>query len=166
MLEQIGIGVIREGLKGFANWVWRRFTSAEIQVLATLEQGPTTRELGFTEPAVKITVMNKSERMLVIKDIRLMFCSEFGASVAPEAPPGRSHPELPMKLDSGLEENWHIPAQQLSNLLLSLHRPRSSARTAEGTVKLYARCITGTDSVCNSPTFKFSKDSRSHWSGL
>lgn len=166
MLEQIGATIIGGIALIVLGWAWRRFSGDRIQIQTAVEQGPTSRELGFTEPAVKITVINKSESEIEIKDIRLMFCRAFGASVVPEAPPGRSHPELPVRLNSGAEENWYIPAAQLSELLRSLHRPRSSTRTAEGTLKLFARCITGTDRICKSPAFKFPKDRNAHWRGL
>lgn len=56
-----------------------------IHVRAVWKRGPVSRKLGFTEAAVEITVVNKSESAVEIGDIRLMFCGAFGASVAPEA---------------------------------------------------------------------------------
>ncbi len=37
--------------------------------MTATEPGPTSRELGFTEPAVKITVLNKSSKDVKIKGI-------------------------------------------------------------------------------------------------
>ena len=41
-----------------------------------MEPGPITRRSGFTEPAVKITVVNEGENPIKIRDIRLVFCDE------------------------------------------------------------------------------------------
>ena len=134
-----------------------------IRVRTTRECGPISREQGFMEAAIKITVVNESESVVRIKDIRLMFCGAFGASVAPTAPPGFSHPELPVSLNFGKEENWYIPAEKLSELLCSLHRPRSSTKAAKRTVKLYARCITSTGRVYKSSAFQFPTAPNAHW---
>lgn len=143
-------------------WLFKRVFRPDIRLSAAIEKGPTTRELGFTEPAVKITLANVSNKDIQIKDIRLMFSKHFGASIAPEAPPGRSHPELPASLATGAEESWYIPAQQLSNLLCSLCRPPNRAGTAPTAVRLYARCITGTNRIYKGPSFSFSNDPNSH----
>lgn len=144
-------------------WLFNRAFRPDIHIMATIEKGPTTREPGFTEPAVKITVTNKSNKNIQIKDIRLMFCADYGASIVPEAPAGRSHRQLPACLDSGAEDHWYIPAEKLSDLSRSLHSPQRNAGTEPGAVTLYARCITGTDQVYNGPAFPFSTDSNSHW---
>ncbi len=143
--------------------LFNRVLRPDIRIVSVIEKGPTTRELGFTEPAIKITLANTSNKNIKIKDIRLMFCTNYGTSIAWEAPAGRSHRQLPMSLDSGTEEHWYIPAQKFSALLHSLHRPLRIARTELGTVTLYARCITGTDYVYKGPTFSFSTDPNSHW---
>ena len=90
-----------------------------------------------------------------------MFSGAYGASVAPQAPSGRSHPELPARLDSGAEENWYIPAEKLSELLYSLHHPPSTTKPITREVKLHARCIIGSGNVYKSPAFSFSTDSGS-----
>ena len=144
-------------------WLFRRYLRPEIRIVTAIEQGPTSRELGFTEPAIKITLSNKSSKNIQIKDIRLMFCGHFGGSIDPEAPAGRSHHELPVSLASGTDDHWFIPAEKLSNLLRNLHRPPQKTGTNLGTVTLYARCITGTNQTYKSPSFPFSTDSNSHW---
>ena len=124
MWEQISIKAFWEILR----WTWRRGSRGKIRVETRTERGPETRELGFTETAIKITVMNESGSVVSIRDIRLMFCGAYGVPVKLIAPPGRSHPELPASLKSGAEGNWYIPAEQLSALLYDLYRPPSTTR--------------------------------------
>ena len=121
-------GIVLAVLIRFGTWLFRRTLRPEIRVVTSIEQGPTNRELGFTEPAVKVALTTRSDKDIQINDIRLMFCGRFGASVAPEAPAGRSHPELPVSLASGTENEWFIPAEKLSSLLRSLHRPPEEDR--------------------------------------
>ena len=145
-------------------WIWRKFFRPEIRIMTATEQGPTNRrELGFTEPAVKITIMNKSSKDITIKDIRLMFCGAFGASVALEAPSGRSHCELPVNLASGADDHWYIPAEKLSKLLRSLYHPQPRGKSSMKKVKLHARCITGTGKVYKGSPFLFPTDPGVHW---
>ena len=156
-------GIILAVLIPLVTWTVRRIFLPEIRVATAIEKGPTTLELGFTEPAVKITLANISNKNIRIKDVRLMFCGHFGVSVASETPPGRSHPELPASLAAGSEEYWYIPAEKLSSLLRSLCRPPKKAGTAPTFVRLYARCLTGTNRYYKGPSFSFSTDPNSHW---
>ena len=165
ILETVIAGLAVVVISAVGAWILRKIFRPEIRIVAAAEQGPTSRELGFTEPAVKITLTNKSGNEILIRDIRLMFCGVFGAPVASEAPPGRSHPKLPAGLASGAIDHWYIPAEQLSDLLRSLYRPRKSAATETHNLKLYARCVTGTDKVHRSSSFPFSTDSSSHCTG-
>lgn len=73
---------------------------------------------------------NKSSADIHIKDIRFMFSGHYGASIAPEAPPGRFHVELPASLAASAEEYCYIPAEKLSDLLRSVFRPLGRAGTA------------------------------------
>ncbi len=155
-------GIVRAIINPIGVWFFNRVFRRDINIMAVIEQGPTNRELGFTEPAVKITLTNKSSKNIQIKDIRLMFCAAYGASIFPEAPAGRSHRQLPTCLVSGEDAHWYIPAEQLSDLLRSLHRPRGNVGTEPGTVTLYARCITGTNQAYTGSGFPFSTDSDSH----
>ena len=163
MVEKIIAGLAVAVIMAVSTWAWRKFLRPEIRIMTATEQGPTSRELGFTETAVKITIWNQSGKDIQIKDIRLMFCGNFGAPVAQEAPPGRSHRELPVSLTSGADENWFIPAQRLSELLRSLYHPQQMVDPAMKNVKLHARCMTGTGKVYKSPSFMFSTDPNSHW---
>lgn len=165
ILDTVIAGLAVVVISAVGTWMIRRIFRPEIRIVAATEQGPTSRDLGFTEPAVKITLTNKSGNEIRIMDVRLMFCGVFGAPVAPEAPPGRSHPELPATLAAGALDHWYIPAERLSSLLRSLHRPRHNSATEIHNLKLYARCITGTDRVYKSSSFRFSTDSNSHWTG-
>ena len=159
MLEQISSAASIEILKSVMNWIRRRCSRGGIRVETKSERGPISRELGFTESAIKITVVNESESAINVRDIRLVFCGTYGAPVAQLAPPGRSHPELPARLDSGTEGNWYIPAEKLSALLHSLYHPPS---TTKSKVKLHARCVTGNGKVYKSSVFLFSTD-RNSW---
>ena len=165
ILEQVIAGLAVLVIAAVVAWTFRSIFRPEIRIVAATEQGPTSREFGFTEPAVKITLTNSSGKEIRIRDIRLMFCRGFGAPVAPEAPPGRSHLELPASLASGTGGHWYIPAERLSDLLRSLQMPPKRATTETHNPKLYARCATGTDKVYRSSSFRFSTDSSSHWTG-
>ncbi len=156
-------GIILAILIPLGTWIVRRIFRPEIRVATAMEKGPTTHELGFTEPAVRITLANRSSKDTQIKDIRLMFCGHFGASIAPKAPLGRSHPELPVSLAAGSEEYWYIPAEKLSSLLRRLCHPPNKAGTVPTAVRLYARCMTGTNRVYKGPSFSFPTDPSSHW---
>ena len=162
MLEQIRSAFsIGKDLINFWNWI-RQSCFDTIRIETTQERGPTSREHGFTETAIKIIMVNRSKSAVRITDVRLMFCEAFGASVAPLAPQGRSHPELPVTLDSGEEENWYIPAEKLSGFLFGLHSPRPSIRSEKGKVTLYARCITSTGRVYKSSAFQFSTNTNDY----
>lgn len=164
LLEQIIAGLIVAAIIALSTWLWRKFFRPELQILTAIEQGPTNRKLGFTEPAVKITVVNKSSERILIKDIRLIFCGDFGESVLAEAPAGRSHRKLPVSLDSGADNHWYIPAEKFSNLLRRLHHLPEKSGSATYNLKLYPRCVIGTGKVYKGPSFIFSTDSNSHWS--
>ena len=165
MLEQINAALsIGKTLKNVMSWMRRRSTRATrggIRVETRQETGPSSRELGFTEAALKITVVNESKKAVKIVDIRLMFCDSYGASVAPTAPPGRSHPELPANLVSGADGNWYIPAEKLSELLYSLYHPPLTTKPIVREVELHARCVTGSGKVYKSRIFSFSTDPNS-----
>ena len=152
MWEQISIKAFWEILR----WTWRRGSRGKIRVETRLERGPFTRELGFTESAIKISVVNESVTAITIVDIRLMFSGAYGASVPPLPPPERSHPKLPARIKSGAEGDWYIPAEKLSALLYNLYHPPSTTKPITRKLKLHARCITGSGNVYKSPAFSFS----------
>lgn len=163
MLEKINslasiIGILRDVAS-----LRRQFSRKAVRIETVLEQGPSTRRSGFTEPVVKIIVVNESDHSIKIIDIRLIFCGEYGAPIELEAPPERFHPVLPVDLDSGTQENWYIPAEKLSSLLRLIHRPPSTTIQTSGEVRLHARCISGEGKVFKSPAFQFSLNPNSHW---
>lgn len=155
-------GIILTVILAVARWLFGAVFRPEIRISTEIEQGPTTRELGFTEPAVKVTLANASSKDIQVKDIRLMFCKDFGASIALEAPPGRFHLELPASLAAGTEESWYIPAEKLSSFLRSVLRPPRNAGTLPYEVKLYTSCVTGSKKIYKGPSFSFSTDPSSH----
>ena len=154
-------GAILAALTALGTWLWRRFVRPEIRLSATTEAGPASRELGFTEPAVKITVSNVGSSPVVIKDVRLMFCRGFGAAVAADAPSGRAHPKLPVSLEAGTDEIWYVPAEKLSGLLCGLRRPERGG-SPRSQVKLDVRCVAG-NRVHQGARILFPTDPGAHW---
>lgn len=163
VLGQIIAGLAVAGILAGLAWAWRSTIGKPLRISVTMEEGPVSKELGFTETAVKITVSNKSNHEIVIQDARLMFCPRFGVSVPPKAPPGRSHRRLPVTLSSGAQESWYFPAEKLSSLLGSLYRPKLGRDRRKNKVKLRAQCVTGTEKAHRSSALLFSTDPNSHW---
>lgn len=163
MLAQIAETFAIRLLLRLWRWFRQRMSGPTVRIEAILEQGPVSRQLGFTEPAIKLTVRNETPSAIRVRDIRVMFCRNFGAPVAAEAPPGRVHPKLPTRLKSGTETDWYIPAEKLSSLLQAIHF--SSTRTGgnPSRVVLRPRCTTGTGKTYSGNRLAFSKDANSHW---
>ena len=129
-----------------------------IRVSAAEKSGPTSRELGFTEAAVEITVSNQKGEAVVIKDIRLMFARHHGTPL-PEPPP-RTHSELPARLEPGTEETWYFPAEKLASLLQHFSsRPSPEERMA----KIRPRVATTAGTVYRGRSMRFPMDVDSHW---
>ena len=130
-----------------------------IRVSAAEKSGPTSVELGFTEAAVEVTVLNRKREAIEVKDVRLMFARRHGAPL-PEPPPPRRHPELPASLDPGTEETWYFPAEKLaSRLQLFSSMPSPAQRTA----KLRPRIATTAGKAYRGRSIRFSMDVNSHW---
>ena len=129
--------------------------------LAGIESGPTTRSLGFTEPALRVTLSNAGKRAVRVSDLRLMFSGPFGLPVPPEAPAGRSHPTLPARIATAEEFVWYFPAQVTSRTLNALFMP--SRRTGHGAVTVYVRCRFSSGTVCVSRLVRFPTDQGVHW---
>ena len=140
------------------NGVWR--TGLRVSV-AGIENGPTTRSLGFTEPALRVTVSNTGSRAVRVTDLRLVFSGPFGLPVLPEAPNGRSHPTLPARIATAEELVWYFPAQVTSRTLNALFMP--SRRTGHDVVTVYVRCRFSSGMVCVSRLVRFPTDSEVHW---
>ena len=164
MLETIGSVASILGLSSLLAKIWRRIMRRTVRIKTMVERGPISREFGITEPAVKITVVNETQHPVIVVDIRLMFCGDYGASIAPNAPTGRSHPTLPENLESGSSKEWYIPAEQLSCLMDSLHRPVSTTVQKSRKVRLRPRCISATGRVFKGSAFQYPVDPNCHGS--
>lgn len=140
------------------NGAWR--TGVRVSV-AGIESGPTTRSLGFTEPALKVTLSNTGKRAVTVTDLRLMFSEPFGLRVPPEAPDGRSHPELPIQIAPAEERVWYFPAQATSRMLDALFMPAD--RMGHDVVAVYVRCRFSSGVVCVSRFLRFPTDQETHW---
>ena len=141
---------------------WRGRRSVRVEADPKAKAGPVTRSTGFTEPAIVVTVVNEGRDPVTITDVRLMFCRDYGWGVLPSAPALRSHPALPATLEPGVSGVWYVPAQQLSSLLDSLHRPASTTAQKSREVMLHPRCVTGTGKVCWGSRFMYPVDPNSH----
>ncbi len=140
------------------NGAWR--TGLRVSVVG-IENGPTTRALGFTEPALKVSLSNTGKRAVRVTDLRLMFSEPFGLPVLPEAPGGRSHPKLPVRIPTAEELVWYFPAQATSRSLDALFMP--SRRTGHRVVAVYVRCRFSSGAVCVSRFVRFPTDQEAHW---
>ena len=140
------------------NGAWR--TGLRVSV-AGIESGPTTRSLGFTEPALTVTLSNTGKRAVTVTDVRLMFSGPFGLRVPPEAPDGRSHPELPVRIATAEERVWYFPAQATSRMLDAIFM--SADRTGHDVVAIYVRCRLSSGVVCVSRFVRFPTDQETHW---
>lgn len=165
MLEN-GIWTIVGAILGVAltvlkDWIWDRLpTHGGIRIDIGEERGPVSREHGFTEKAVKITVNNQSDRAIDIQDVRLMFTKTHGVPVMPNAPPPRSHDSLPTTLEPETTKSWYFPAEKLASLLQSLSPKEVSDKTV---AKLRPRVTSTTGRVYRGSDWRFSIDVATHW---
>ena len=65
-------GLILAVLIPVGTWLGRKFFRPKICIMTAKEFGPTSREFGFTEPVVKLTIVNKSHKDITIRDIRCL----------------------------------------------------------------------------------------------
>ena len=131
-----------------------------IRVQVAEERGPMSRQFGFTEKAVKVTIRNKRATRVEIQDIRLMFRGVYGVPVRPEAPPPRSHSALPVVLDPGSAKSWYFPAEKLAGLIGWLS---SKPVHAQSRARLRPRVTTASGRVYRGPVQRFCLDVNSHW---
>ena len=152
------LGVVLATLK---DWLWDRFpTHGGINIEVEEERGPISREHGFTEKAVKVTVKNQSRVPIEIQDIRLMLTRKHGVPVMPEAPPLRSHSELPETLEYGTAKSWYFPAEKLASLMRYLS---SKPVSENGVIKLRPQVTSTIGKVYEGSAFRFSLDVEAHW---
>ena len=143
------------------DWLWDRLpTHGGIRIEIGEERGPVSREYGFTQKAVKVTVTNQIDRAIEIQDVRLMFTKTHGVPVMAEAPPPRSHPALPTTLDPESAKSWYVPAENLASLLQHLSSKQVSEK---GVAKLRPRVTSTTGRVYRGSDWRFSTDVGSHW---
>lgn len=140
------------------NGAWR--TGLRVSV-AGIESGPTTRSLGFAEPALTVKLSNTGKRAVTVTDLRLMFSAQFGLRVPPEAPGGRSHAELPVRIATAEERVWYFPAQATSTMLDALFMP--AERSGHDAVAVYVRCRFSSGVVCVSRILRLPTDQEAHW---
>ena len=136
----------------------------KVTVVTEIECGPISREYGFTEPALKVTIRNKNKFDIQINDVRLMCGKSLGFPIPSVAPVQRTHSPLPHKIASGSMESWYFPAEKLSRQLKFLHPPSKHTGLVAKTVTVHVRCSTGSGKAYRSPTLNFSTDADSHWS--
>lgn len=149
--------LLRSALTALQDW---RRSRRRIRVSVSTDSGPATREFGFTEKALKVTVTNNGSEKVEIRDLRLMFAQEYGAPVPKSAPPPRSHTGLPSTLNSGAAKTWYFPAEKLAGLLQSVS---SGFPAGQKMAKLRPQATTTTDKVYRGSAFRFSMDVNSHW---
>ena len=124
------------------------------------EPGPTSREHGFTENSIKVTIKNDSGMQISIEDIRLMFSRSHGFPVLTQVPTGRDHPSLPAPLDSGRSLTWHFPAERMAGFLDNLSTKSAASR---GVANLRPRVTTTTGRTYKGRKFTFSLNVNAHW---
>jgi len=113
---------------------------------------------------VEVSVTNTSRRPIVVRDVRLMFSSAYGAPVESSVLGEQSDPSLPATLDPGAQLHWYVRGEKLSQLLTFLFHPPKKATGYEAiAVAMYARCLTGAGRIGMSPTFEFPTDVNAHW---
>ena len=132
---------------------WRiRVTTREVG-------GRTTIKYGFPQNSLKVTVANRGNAAIQIRDVRLMFSRRFGIPLR-EAPPTFTHPGLPAMVEPFTAESWYFPAETIAVQLQSLSS-RCSKEKHE--TKLRPRIATTTGSVYRGRNHHFSMDVNAHW---
>ena len=151
-------GVVFNSIK---DWLWNRFSDRRrIRIEIIEEHGPISRQLGFTEKALKVTVTNRGETNIEIEDLRLMLAGSYGVPVLPEAPPGRSHSRLPASLSSGGAESWFYSAEKLASLIAILS---SDPKPQGNKVSLVPQVKTSAGKVYKGTAHRFIADVNAHW---
>lgn len=97
------------------------FGDGLIRIRTTTEPGPTSVQYGFTETAIKVTVVNKGTTKVEIHDVRLQIDKKFGVSLPKEAPVPRQHATLPRAIEVGLSETWYFGTERTSKNIKTLY---------------------------------------------
>ena len=121
--------------------------------------GRITVRHGFPQNSLQVTVANRGDANAEIREMRLMFSRKFGVPLG-EAPPPRSHSELPAMIEPGTAGTWFFPAETVAQTLQgwSPKFPSSPSETL-----LRARVTTSTGDVYWSRRRRFSLDVNAHW---
>ena len=97
------------------------FGDGLIRIRTAIEPGPISWEHGFTETAIKVTVVNNSPIPVEIHDIRLKIDNKYGVSLSKAAPSPRQHPHLPQAINAGLSETWYFGTERASRNIMTLY---------------------------------------------
>lgn len=134
-------------------WHWRIRVSAE-------EIGnPTTREFGFAQNSVTVTVANRGSSTVEVQDVRLVFARRYGFPPL-DKPPAPTNPKLPTRLDAGTAQTWHFPAEDLAVTLQNLAVIASTKRRL---ALLRPRVLTSVGSSHRGRRISFARDVNAHW---
>ena len=154
------IGALLSAFLGLVMFKGYQALTKRVHIETDEARGPTTREHGFTESSVRVTIKNDSGEQLSVTDIRLMFCRRYGFPVLTDAPLLRSHPSLPAVLNSGTSMTWHFPAEKMAGVLTNLSLVPSGQSVS---TNLRPRITTAGGKVYKGKSIEFSIDVNSHW---
>ena len=155
MLDTIIAAVLLKFIDILFGWAQEKNNARKgIYIDTKLERGPTSREHGFTETAVKVTLMNETGQRLTIQDIRLMFCGTHGLPVLPQAPVPRSHPTLPAPIDSGSAATWYFGVETVAQFFQTVSDPASKTQQ----VRVRPKFTTVTRKTFTDRTIRLSTD--------
>ena len=143
-------------------WGFKKYIKPDLWIVFEIVRGPVTRELGFTESAVKIKVANTVSDAVEIQTIELMFSQQFGFKVEERAHAGFSHPKLPSRLDGHSAEYWYIPAERASRVIRSLRTLKRDG-TVSRSVKVRVRCTLSSGRIFHSRRRDFPTDLSEYW---
>ena len=161
LLNLIAVALFQVALGSLVEWFRQRsYKRKGVLIETEIEQGPTSREYGFTEPAVKATFNNASGVPIGIRDVRVILTRGLGIPVDTDAPPARTHSELPATVPAGSSLTWYFPAEMLSSRVLWLSSPVRSPRDFVR-VRVEFTEINGGSYM--GPWFRLSLNPSSHW---
>ena len=142
-------------------WMKRKLSRQHRLIIeTTIEEGQTTRQYGFAEPSIKVRFVNSGTKSAEIQDVRLVFGKNYGLPLPAEAPPPRSHPALPVIVESGSSAIWYFPAQAASRCLKSMASPRQTKR---GNARVRVVLTRNDGQEYRGPHLRLSLDQNSLW---
>lgn len=133
-MDAVGLSVLFNVLKHLLYWRW------QIRVSVEEAGNPTTWQFGRAQNSVKVDVANRGRNTIEIRDVRLMFASEYG--FPPRAdPPAPQNPQLPLRLEPGTAETWHFPAETIAQVLQQWLPASASGRSVTKLRPLVATAV-------------------------